>query len=118
MSDVVRIHDLRVDTRIGWTDAERDEPRPVVVHIDLHVDTRRAGSSDDLADTVDYHRLTVEVADLVRGAEVRLLERLAEDIADRCLTHPAVNYVVVEVQKPDPPIDEKVDLVSVRIRRP
>lgn len=118
MSDVIAVRDLRVLTRIGWRDEERAQPREVRIDLELHTDTRRAGAGDDLADTVDYHAVVVDVADFVRGSETRLLEALAEKIAHRCLAHDGVEAVSVEVAKPHPPIEEDLEHVAVRIHRP
>ncbi|HVM36432.1 MAG TPA: dihydroneopterin aldolase [Actinomycetota bacterium] len=117
MSDRITIRDLVVPTRIGWSNEERESPRPVSITIELDVDLRRAGATDDLRDTVDYGALTLEVADYVRAAETRLLERLAEGVAARCIAYAGVDAASVEIDKVDPPIDEDVKSVAVRVRR-
>ena len=117
MSDRITIRDLVVPTRIGWSNEERESPRPVSITIELDVDLRRPGATDDLSDTVDYGALALEVAEFVRTAETRLLERLAEDIAARCIAYAGVDAASVEVDKVDPPIDEDVKSVAVRVQR-
>ena len=44
----------------------------------------RGPASDELADTVDYGALAQAAADVVAGRSYRLLEALAERLADRC----------------------------------
>jgi dihydroneopterin aldolase len=117
MTDVIRIRNLIVTTRIGVTPEERAAPRPLVVNIDIHTDTSTAGATDELGDTIDYGRATMAVAEYLRGAETNLLERAAEQIADLIFGYPGVDGVTVEVAKEDPPIDEDVASVAVRIER-
>lgn len=117
MSDSIFVRDLRVETRIGWSVEERASARPVTVTIQLHTDTARAGESDELADTVDYHQVTVDVAALVSGLETKLIEHLAERIAGLCLAFRGVTGVTVEVEKDNPPIEADVGAVAVRIHR-
>jgi dihydroneopterin aldolase len=118
MTDVIRIRDLSVETRIGVSDEERAHPRRVTINADLYTDTKRAGGSDDLGDTVDYGKAVTEVAALVRSTEARLIEHLAEQIAALLSGFKGVDGVTVEVVKDSPPVDEEVKAVSVVIERP
>jgi dihydroneopterin aldolase len=118
MTDLVRIRGLTLKTRIGVSEEERATLRPVVIDVDLHTDTRKAGASDELADTVDYDRAVRTIVELVGSGENKLIERLAEEIAGMLLNTAGVARVAVEVSKADPPIDAEVEAVTVRIERP
>lgn len=118
MTDRIRIEGLEIETRIGVPDAERATPQTVSIDIEIAADLAAAGKSDDITDTIDYGRVTQEVASLVRAAEVHLLEHLAEQIAASIGRFPGVTGVTVEVSKRNPPIDEDVGPISVRIERP
>jgi dihydroneopterin aldolase len=118
LTDVISIRGLRVQTRIGVTDEERVSPRDVTINVDLETNTRGAGASDDLADSIDYGEAASAVADLARAVEPRLLEHLAEQIAAHFSGVPGVERIIVEVVKDDPPIDEDIREVAVRIERP
>jgi dihydroneopterin aldolase len=87
--------------RHGTLPAERELGQPFVVDVELSLDLRPAGLSDDLAQTVDYgevHRLAREI---VEGTPVNLTETVAERIAAAILgEHPAVEAVRVRVAKP------------------
>jgi dihydroneopterin aldolase len=116
--DKISIHDLRVEMRIGVTEEERATPRPVLISVDLWADLISPGDSDELADTIDYHAVTVEIAKLARATEARLLEHVAEKIAALVGAFQGVDGVSVEVTKEPPPIAEDVRAVSVKIERP
>lgn len=118
MPDLIRIHDLRVKTHIGVSKEERAAPREIVVNADIRTDTRQAGASDEIADTVDYDRAVVAISELVRSADARLLEHIAERIAQQLAGLEGVSGVTVEVIKEAPPTEEDVRAVSVRIERP
>ncbi len=84
----------------------------------LELDLRPAGASDDLADTVDYGVLAAQLAAVVAGEPVDLLETLAARLAQICLADGRVVSVEVTVHKPDAPIDVPFTDVSVTVTRP
>ncbi len=112
--DSISLNDLAVDCVIGVYPHEKEAPQRVFVSVELRVDTRAAGSSDDVADTLDYD----EVKDLVfelAGNGYDLLEAFAEDLASRLLARPDVEEVTVTIKKPD--AVPQADHTSVRITR-
>lgn len=88
--------------RHGVLPAERELGQPFVVDVELRLDLRPAGLSDDLSKTVDYgevHRLARQV---VEGEPAGLTETVAERIANATLEeHPLVEIVRVKVKKPN-----------------
>jgi 7,8-dihydroneopterin aldolase/epimerase/oxygenase len=83
----------------------------------LGVDTRSAAASDDLVETVDYGILAEKIAGVVAGEPVKLLETLAQRIAEVCLGDERVEDVEVTVHKPEAPVAVPFDDVAVTIRR-
>jgi dihydroneopterin aldolase len=61
---------------------------------------RPAGASDALEETVDYSELVASVSEIVAHSQCKLLERLAQLIADKCLSYRLVNSVRVTIEKP------------------
>ncbi|MEJ7842818.1 MAG: dihydroneopterin aldolase [Rubrobacter sp.] len=86
----------------GTLPAERELGQPFVVDVELRLDLRPAGLSDDLAKTVDYgevHRLAKQI---VEGEPAGLTETVAERIANATLEeYPLVDVVRVKVKKPN-----------------
>ena len=108
--------------RHGVLPAERELGQPFVVDVELGLDLRPAGLSDDLAKTVDYgevHRLAKQV---VEGAPADLTETIAERIANATLEeHPLVDVVRVKVKKPNVRLGDTVlagSAVQIVRRRP
>ncbi len=98
--DRIHIHDLRLGCVLGVHEHERKAKREVIVHLTLETDLARAGTTDDLADTVDYDALVARVTRYVEGSEFHLLERLAEGVATACLVEARVERVQVTIEKP------------------
>jgi dihydroneopterin aldolase len=70
-----------------------------------------------LAETVDYGALAENVVGLVGGEPVRLVETLAQRIADLCLDDLRVEDVEVTVHKPEAPMTVPFGDLTVTIRR-
>ena len=99
-ADRILIEGLRVSCVIGVDEPERTAKQEIVLDISLHADLRAAGRSDDIADTVDYGVLARSVAEHVAGSSFRLVEALAESVAEMCLTDARVARANVRIRKP------------------
>jgi dihydroneopterin aldolase len=117
VTDALLIRGLRLDARVGVTDAERQKPQTVRMDIAIRADLSQPATSDDLGDTIDYSAAVATVADAVRATECRLLEHLASHVATRVSYMHGVLGVTVEVSKEPPPVDADVEAVVVRIER-
>ncbi|NGO68627.1 dihydroneopterin aldolase [Streptomyces boncukensis] len=115
--DRVSLRGLTARGHHGVFEWEREKGQTFVVDLDLGVDTRAAAAGDDLARTVHYGVVAEEVAAVVAGDPVDLIETLAQRIADTCLAHEAVQDVEVVVHKPDAPIAVPFDDVTITIKR-
>ena len=115
--DSIKIEGLWVETHVGATNDERDELQSLVIDLELQADLRTAGRSDDLGDTINYAEVTSLVAKLVTGSNVKLLEHLAEEVADAVLSLEGVQATSVQIAKETPPVGENVRNIAVRIER-
>jgi dihydroneopterin aldolase len=116
-TDEITLTGLRVFGRHGVYDEERRVGQDFVVDVTLRLDTRRAAATDDVTDTVHYGELAEQIAAIVGGEPVDLLETLAARIADQVLTADLVDAVRVTVHKPYAPIPLSFTDVSVTIER-
>ncbi|MCS7010344.1 MAG: dihydroneopterin aldolase [Anaerolineales bacterium] len=113
--DEIFIRNLTVRAILGVNPQERRMPQRVVISIRLGVDTRPAGLSDRLDETVDYAQLAKEVRLHAQQAKRLTVEALAEDIAHLCLQRRGVRHVSVRVEKPD--AVQGAESVGVEIER-
>ena len=102
----------------GVLEHEREVPQPFVVDVELGFSLRMAGESDDLRETVNYAEVYRIVREILEGVPKKLIESLAEEIADRLLrVWVALRFVRVTVHKPAAPIDGIFSDVGVSILR-
>jgi D-erythro-7,8-dihydroneopterin triphosphate epimerase len=98
--DTLFINELTVPCIIGIYESERKIKQPVVISCELSVDTQKAGQTDDITDTVNYHDIAGDIYEAVGNSQFRLLEKLAQMIADICLKNNKVKRVTVRIEKP------------------
>jgi dihydroneopterin aldolase len=117
--DRIEIRGIRLLGTHGVLPEERTRPQPFEVDADLVVSMVDAGSSDDLADTVDYADVVQRIAAVVGGAtSFTLLEALAATAADQVLAVDSrVHAVTLTVRKLQPPLSADLSTVGVRITR-
>jgi dihydroneopterin aldolase len=118
VSDRIVLAGLVVEGRHGVHDWERAALQPFIVDVELHLDLGPAGRGDDLARTVDYSAVARRVREIVETGSFRLIEALAEAIAQALLADwPAVDATVVRIRKPAVESAGSPDGPMVEIRR-
>jgi D-erythro-7,8-dihydroneopterin triphosphate epimerase len=100
MHDRILIRNLLLRAVIGVNEDERRNVQDVVLNVTLEVDTRPAGRSDRIEDTVNYRTITKQIIAHVEGSRYYLVEKLAAEVARICLSHDGVQRVTVRVEKP------------------
>lgn len=116
--DTITLTGVHANGTHGVLAFEHERPQTFVVDVTLHLDLAAAGQSDDLNDTIDYGRVAKDIAAVIEGPHVDLIERLAQRIADEILADaPAVASIDVTVHKPHAPIVVAFADVSVSISR-
>ena len=102
----------------GALPEEQVRAQPFEVDLDLQIDLRPPGQSDDLGDTVDYGALAESVERVITKERFHLLERLAERIADEVRHDKRVEEVTITVRKLRPPVAVDLASAAVTITRP
>jgi dihydroneopterin aldolase/2-amino-4-hydroxy-6-hydroxymethyldihydropteridine diphosphokinase len=115
--DRVSLAGLRVFAHHGVLAYERQHGQEFLIDAVLWLDTSAAAAADDLSLAADYSAIADRIAALASGPPVRLIETLAQRLADGCLTEPAIQEVEITVHKPHAPIPHRFADVSVTIRR-
>ena len=72
----------------------------MLFNVSLEIDTRRAGQSDKIGDTLNYELVEAEVILAAEKGNYFLAEALAQRVAEVCLRHTQVMSVRVVVDKP------------------
>jgi len=109
----VFVKDLRLDAYIGCYDHEQGRTQPVLIDFDIDVTEPGNPISDQLDDVVCYNRLVQGIKKIISEGHIKLVETLAERIADMALDHPMVHAVRVSVAKPDAMVEARLAGVTV-----
>jgi len=84
----------------GVNHSEKEVGQPFIVDLELELDLKAAGDSDNLCDTVDYSQAYSIVKMVMEGQSRNLLESVAEALAQNLLHSLALDAVKVRVTKP------------------
>jgi 7,8-dihydroneopterin aldolase/epimerase/oxygenase len=117
VTDRIELKGIEVVARHGVLEHEKQEPQVFRIDLTLYLDLSNAGTSDDLADTVDYGKLAQVAHDLVQSESHDLIESVAQQIATAVLDEPLVDRVRVTVHKPEAPIPLTFSDVAVTVDR-
>jgi 7,8-dihydroneopterin aldolase/epimerase/oxygenase len=117
VTDRIELKGIEVVARHGVLEHEKQEPQVFRIDLTLYLDLSSAGTSDDLADTVDYGKLAQVAHDLVQSESHDLIESVAQQIATAVLDEPLVDRVRVTVHKPEAPIPLTFSDVAVTVDR-
>jgi dihydroneopterin aldolase len=99
-SDRIFLRGLEIDCIIGFIEWERRIKQTVVIDLEMPVDCRRAALTDEVADTVDYKKVSKRIIAFVEASEFKLVETLAHRIAMLIIEEFGVEWVRLSVNKP------------------
>lgn len=112
--DAIRIEQLEVFAHIGVPDEERAASQRLVFNITFWPAHHGPELEDDMARTVNYAAVCAETKGFVEGRSDRLIETLADALANHLLGVFEIRRITIELRKfilPD------VEFVSVTVTR-
>ncbi len=98
--DILFVRELKIDTRIGIYDWERQVRQTVLVDLEIAGDAARAARTDRVESTINYQSVCQRLVEHVESSETELVETLAEAIARIVLDEFGASWVQVTVHKP------------------
>ncbi len=111
---VIAVRGLEVTASVGVPDEERAVPQRLLLDLRFAAADQPLLLNDDITGTVDYHAVSVRVADIAREKPRRLIETLADEVAARLLEEFRLLWIEVSVRKFILP---NTEWVAVSIRR-
>ena len=114
MPDLIHIEQLELLAHLGVPEDERATPQRLALNITIEPASSFRSLDDHIENTVDYFIVAQTVRELAAARPRRLLETLADEIAQEVLSRFAVRTVEVELRKfilPD------TAFVAARLRR-
>jgi dihydroneopterin aldolase len=115
--DCIRIQNM---TFYGYHGVDAEERRlggKFSLDVELYLDLRPAGETDDLHLTVNYQQVYALIRELHDARHYQLLEALAHDVAEALLARFPVEEVVLRVRKHSVPLQGLIDYAEIEIRR-
>lgn len=97
--DIIFIDDLRIDAVIGIYDWERKVKQTLSIDLELACDCARAAASDAVEDTVNYKAVSKRLQEFIGESEFKLVETLAERVAELILAEFSVSRLKLRVNK-------------------
>ena len=97
--DIIYINDLRIETIIGIYGWERKTRQTVILDIEMGTDIRKASTTENVEDTLNYKLVAERLVEFVGGSEFELVETLAERISDILLNEFNVPWLRLKLNK-------------------
>lgn len=98
--DILFLYGIKINSTIGWYDWERVQQRALILDLDLHLQQNLASESDNIEDAIDYAKLQSRIKTFAAESDYRLIEALAENIANVILSEYPISQVKVRLSKP------------------
>ena len=115
--DKIVLKGIRFHGHHGVPEAERQIGGHYEIDATLGCNLATAGSTDALADTIDYAKVVTRIIEIGTQQSFQLIEALAEKIAAVILAEFAVEEVHLTVKKLHPPIEQPITYFAVEIFR-
>ena len=112
--DEIHIEQLDVYTRVGVPEEERAKPQRLTVNISLWPYQQTSDLADHIGRTVNYSAVADETKNFLRDQSVKLIETLAERLANHLLKNFPIQKVTIELRKF---VLQDVKYVSVTVTR-
>ncbi|SDX71222.1 2-amino-4-hydroxy-6-hydroxymethyldihydropteridine diphosphokinase [Eubacterium barkeri] len=116
--DKIRIKKLEVFAKHGVFPEENVLGQKFVISATLHINTRQAGLTDDLSQSINYGEVCQFIKSLTENNVFKLLETLAEELAQGLLLQfSKITKIDILIEKPWAPIGLPLETASVEITR-
>ena len=97
--DEIHIEQLDVFTRVGVPEEERANPQRLTVSISFWPYQQTSDLADHIERAVNYSTVAQETKNFLRDQSVKLIETLAEGLANHLLRNFPIQKVTIELRK-------------------
>ena len=116
--DKILMNDMIFYAYHGVLEEEKKLGQKFIISIELMLELKTAGLSDDVSDTVSYADVYEDVKKIICGDKFNLIEKLAEEISSVVLTkYSLVREIKIKVLKPEAPVNGIYDSFGVETCR-
>ncbi|MBL09172.1 MAG: dihydroneopterin aldolase [Acidiferrobacteraceae bacterium] len=97
--DIIFLHGLKVECVIGIWEWERRITQTLIFDLDIGFDIKQAARSGSIDDTLSYREVAKRVSKYAEQTKARLVETLAEGVAEIVLEEFGALWIKVRVNK-------------------
>lgn len=115
--DKIIIRGAQFMCNIGVSKEEMAKKQNIFVDVELFVNLKKASLTDNIKNTINYSELHELIKNIAEKKEHKLIEALAEDIANVILKNSSAKKVLVSIKKPMALAKKNVKYASVEITR-
>lgn len=116
--DKIYIKDLEVYAFHGVNQQEKDMGQKFLISLEIFMDLKEAGQSDDINKTVSYADICSVIHEEFQKHKYNLIEKAAEETAELILLkYDRIKGVKVLIKKPWAPIGKALEYAAVEIER-
>lgn len=116
--DEIHVENLEVFAKHGVFPEENRLGQKFLISLIMYVDTRSAGTSDDLTKSIHYGEVSAFMTRWMQENTYQLIESAAEHLCEALLNeYPLLKGVTMELKKPWAPVGLPLETVSVKITR-
>ena len=105
--DKIFLKSLRLKTRIGLFDWEKQIDQIINIDLEAGFDISKAAETDDVKHSLDYKTISNAIKEYVENNNHELIETLIENIAQMILKGFDVEYITLSISKPGAIRDSK-----------
>jgi 7,8-dihydroneopterin aldolase/epimerase/oxygenase len=116
--DTIHIEQLEMLAHVGVPDHERSAPQRITITVTAWPIAGLHALGDDISQTINYSAIARAVREIVDERRDKLIETLAEKIAEHLLSSLPIRRVLVELRKFVLPDAQFVSVTLTRERRP
>jgi len=116
--DCIKLANMGFYAFHGTSKAEKEVGQRFFLDVEMFLDLREAGATDNIRHTVNYAHVYDLISAATKKRKYNLLEALAEDIVEEILDHyPQLDRIRIKVRKPQVPLCGILDYVEITIDR-
>lgn len=98
--DKLFIEQLKVDTKLGVPEWERQLAQTIILDIEVAMPHSRSCQTDAIDDTIDYGAIVTRIRQTLAERSFQLVEALAEHLCQLIMQEFASPWVKIKVAKP------------------
>lgn len=117
VNDHIHIEQLEISARIGVPDDERSKPQRLTISITLWPAKQGQELGDDIGRAVNYASVCTEAKNFVQARSDRLIETLADALANHLLDVFEMRRITIELRKYILPDVQFVSVIVTRERQ-